>query len=187
MSTQKKSLVRRPFEKFAFVSVRASVSADALAEQANKDLVRSHARRSRIKKKDPNDATQENSFISEENVEKPPVPLAEQLGRFRLKPTAANSKTKRILKARLAVELALESSQTTPAPIEKDVEVLSNTEIDSAEVVSRSNINNTQLQIFRDCGIADPFDSLPISLGTKQQKLLHHCKSFPSFLNVRSP
>ena len=184
----KKQLQHRPFERFAFVSVQHSVSADALAEKAaNRDIVRSHARRARIKKGDAKTGTDAAENDDRVGRPQPPKLLSERISKFRLsRPTAVSNK-KRLLKSRLELEGKVTVADAkgngvvpVPVPVPEEVDFSS-----AITTTSVRPLESTALKIFRDCGIADPFDSLPIAIGPQQQKLLSYCKCF-HFLKLES-
>ena len=151
-------------QKFAFVLLEPNNSASATTEKARKKLVRSHARKAGNEKKA---AAARANARNEEIPDHQPPPLSEAIGRFRLsRPTPIQ---KKLLKAPIRG-----SHQEKASSLEED-----NTSIlpsIGTGLIDPEPPRQEDLQIFRDSGLVDPFDSLPIPLGPKQKTLLDFCK-----------
>jgi len=164
---------RRPFEKFAFISVQANESVNALTEKARKDVVRSHARRAALEREKSHTLSDDNTIIT-----KPPVSLSGHISIFRVNRPIV--KERRLLKAR--------SGKRDASIRGNSISEETNEEIPTVKMSSQFTVKSRSrepLQILQDNGFIDPFDSLAISLGPKQRMLLHYCK-YDSYLRSRA-
>lgn len=164
----------RPFEKFAFVPMQASGTADGLTEKARKELIRSHARRAGLER----ERLYTGSRLPErDNVigSTPPLPVFGQFSKFRsVRPIV---KKNRLLQARSGK--GLDRKRLEPLETEKHEDFAS---IRKTIPLAGNSASYESLQIFRDNGVIDPFDSLPVSLGPQQRMLLNYCRSPTSVL-----
>lgn len=152
-------------QKFAFVLLETNDPTNATTEKDRKKFIRSHARKAAGIGKKAAAATRTNARNDEASDRQPP-PLSEGKSRFRLnRPTPTQ---KRLLKAPVrGINQKKASSQ------EEDSSILPGR---ATGLVGTESYPKEDLQIFRDSGLVDPFDSLPIKLGPKQKTLLYFCK-----------
>jgi hypothetical protein len=164
---RQRRLDKRPFEKFAFVSLQRSGSANTLSDKARRDLIRSHAKRAAIEKEHSYNCS--HSSGRDDVIQRPPLPLAGQITVFRL--DKSDSKKRRRIKARPKKD----DSNDRPVPIsnKKEEEIAAFRK--ASPLALRSHSFNA-FQIPRDNCFIDPFDSLPIPLGAQQRMLLNYCK-----------
>ena len=131
-----------------FAFVLVNHAADDEKQASLKDI-RAHAMREALRQKKLAKPTPE-------NVE----PLPYRTGRFRLAPTQPKSrKQKANSSAATRASVCTESQEEGKEHVHKDV------------------VASSSLARLESNGLLDPFDTFPIKLGLRQQRLLYYCKS----------